>query len=96
MTNINRHAALCDELHALYERKNADYGDSFHQTWLEEGAAMARIRLSDKLSRFKSLTRNNAQSVNDESVRDTLIDLANYAIMTVMELDEEKAYGKPP
>lgn len=90
MTNLERHAALCGELHALYERKNADYGDSFHKTWLEEGAAMARIRLSDKLNRFKSLTRGNAQSVHDESVRDTLIDLANYAIMTVAELDAEK------
>lgn len=28
--------------------------------------------------------------VNDESVRDTLIDLANYAIMTVMEIDRDK------
>lgn len=89
MTNIERHAALCDELHALYEKKNADYGDSFHKTWVEEGAAMARIRLSDKLNRFKTLTRNSGQSVNDESVRDTLIDLANYAIMTVMELNAE-------
>lgn len=89
MTNIERHAALCGEIHALYEKKNADYGDSFHKTWVEEGAAMARIRLSDKLNRFKTLTRNSGQSVNDESVRDTLIDLANYAIMTVMELNAE-------
>lgn len=96
MTTVERHAALCDELHTLYERKNADYGDSFHETWLEEGAAMARIRLSDKLKRFKTLTRNNAQAVHDESVRDTLMDLANYAIMTVMELDAENAREKPP
>lgn len=85
------HEAICEELNALYERKNRDYGDSFHLSYLEEGMAMARIRLGDKLNRFKQLTRQPAgQQVNDESVRDTLIDLANYAIMTVMEMDAAK------
>lgn len=88
--NVQRHESICRELNALYARKNADYGDSFHKTFLEEGMAMARIRLSDKLERFKRLTKSNEQHVQDESVRDTLIDLANYAIMTVMELDGEK------
>lgn len=88
--NVQKHESICRELSALYARKNADYGDSFHKTFLEEGMAMARIRLSDKLERFKRLTRSNEQHVQNESVRDTLIDLANYAIMTVMELDGEK------
>lgn len=88
--NVSRHQAVCNELNALYEKKNKDYGDSFHTSFIEEGLAMARIRLSDKLSRFKNLTKSkDGQAVNDESVRDTLIDLANYAIMTVMELDEQ-------
>lgn len=86
---VSRHNYICKELNALYAQKNHDYGDSFHQTFLDEGMAMARIRLGDKLSRFKTLTKNAEQQVNDESVRDTLIDLANYAIMTVMELDIE-------
>lgn len=85
--NVQRHKSICHELNALYARKNADYGDSFHKTYVEEGMAMARIRLSDKLERFKQLTRSNEQNVHDESMRDTLIDLANYAILTVMELD---------
>lgn len=85
--NVKKHENICCELNALYARKNADYGDSFHKTYVEEGMAMARIRLSDKLERFKRLTRSNEQHVQDESVRDTLIDLANYAILTVMELD---------
>lgn len=88
--NVQRHESICRELNALYVRKNADYGDSFHKTYVDEGMAMARIRLSDKLERFKRLTKSNEQHVQDESVRDTLIDLANYAIMTVMELDGEK------
>lgn len=84
-----QHMAICKELNELYTRKNHDYGDSFHQSFLEEGMAMARIRLGDKMNRFKSLTKSEKQEVKDESVRDTLIDLANYAIMTVMEMDGE-------
>ncbi len=83
--------ALCQELNDIYTKKNHDYGDSFHTTYLEEGMAMPRIRLSDKLNRFKSLTKSKdvTRQVNDESIRDTLLDLANYALMTVLELDEE-------
>lgn len=85
---LTRHEQICDEIKALYKRKNADYGDSFHETFIEEGMAMPRIRLTDKLERFKKLTKSGEQSVNDESIRDTLIDLANYAIMTILELEE--------
>lgn len=86
---VARHRKIVMGLNELYAKKNADYGDSFHETFKEEGMAMARIRLSDKLNRFKSLTRGNSQQVNDESIRDTLLDLANYAIMTVIELDRQ-------
>lgn len=89
MNNVECHALVCEELNKLYQRKNADYGDSFHKTFLEEGMAMSRIRLTDKLERFKRLSRSNEQNVKDESIRDTLIDLANYAIMTILELDGE-------
>ena len=50
---------------------------------------MPRIRLGDKFNRFKNLSRNTTQEVNDESLRDTLIDLANYAIMTILEMENE-------
>ena len=89
--NVMKHAEICVDLNRLYEKKNRDYGDSFHKTYLEESMAMARIRLTDKLERFKKLTREGGQEVKDESIRDTLIDLANYAIMTVMEMDRESA-----
>ena len=87
-TKTERHSDICKEINALYARKNHD---SFHQTFTEEGMAMPRIRLGDKLARFKSLTKSGVQEVKDESIRDTLIDLANYAIMTVLELDDLKA-----
>ena len=88
---LRRHADICAELHAIYDRKNHDYGDSFHLSYLEEGLAMPRIRLGDKLNRFKMLSRNlDSQKVKDESIRDTLLDLANYAIMTVLEMESDK------
>ena len=66
-----------------------------NRTFVEEGLAMTRIRLGDKFSRFKTLSRLSAndagqQRVTDESIRDTLMDLANYAIMTILEMDMEK------
>lgn len=89
---VLRHKEICDGLNELYARKNHDYGDSFHTTFVEEGLAMARIRLGDKFFRFKTLSRlscndRDQQQVTDESIRDTLLDLANYAIMTVLEMD---------
>ena len=88
-SKIEKHLEICNELNALYAKKNHDYGDSFHLSFIEEGMAMARIRLGDKLNRFKTLSRSTKQEVNDESIRDTLIDLANYAIMTILEMENE-------
>ena len=87
-TEEDNHWELCRELQELYHRKNLDYGDSFHLSFLEEGLAMPRIRLGDKYLRFKTLTSGEKQRVSDESIRDMLIDLANYSIMTIMELDQ--------
>lgn len=86
---LTKHRQICTELSALYEMKNRDYGDAFHLSYQEEGLAMPRIRLGDKFNRFKNLSKNpEAQAVNGESIRDTLLDLANYAIMTIMELED--------
>lgn len=85
MGKSNLHKQICEELTDLYRRKNHDYGDSFHLTFEKWGLPMAAIRLSDKMQRFETLIRSENQV--DESIRDTLIDLANYAIMTVIELD---------
>eukprot|EP01047_Picozoa_sp_COSAG01_P008369 COSAG01_NODE_330_length_18723_cov_96.763155_8_plen_85_part_00 len=70
----------------LFCRKNADYGDSF----AEYGAVGTIIRIGDKISRLAKVTRSGVNFVKDETVRDTLIDLHNYAAMAVMLLDEEK------
>ena len=87
MNKVTHHCDVCESLNALYNRKNTDYGDSFSKSFKEYGLTMACIRLEDKLNRLKALTKNEAQ-VKDESITDTLMDLANYAIMTIMELED--------
>lgn len=86
MNKVKAHEAICNSLTNLYERKNHDYGDSFAKSFAEYGMAMPCIRLEDKLNRLKALNRNKQQMVADERMEDTLMDLANYAIMTLVEM----------
>lgn len=88
---VEAHSEICDYLNNLYASKNADYGNAFGDTFKELGIVSAITRITDKTNRLKSLCKPGAdQQVNDESVRDTLLDLANYAIMTVIEMDNER------
>lgn len=78
------------ELHkkqqALFELKNRKYNDSFGKTFKEYGNSVLCIRLDDKLGRLKSLLLKDEEGTDDESVLDTLQDLANYANMAIIEL----------
>ena len=92
---VLKHKEICDGLNELYARKNHDYGDSFHTTFVEEGLAMARIRLGDKFSRFKTLSRLSCNDRDQQQVTDE-------SIMTVLEMDTPDeshatlyAYDKP-
>lgn len=80
---------LLDQIKDTHERKNHDYGDSFTKSMNEFGMTAAAIRLTDKLSRFKALINSEAK-VKDESIEDTLLDMASYAIMTVEYLKKKK------
>lgn len=71
----------------LYSKKNHDYGDAFGQTFAELGVISAITRISDKTNRLKSLATKD-QRVDDERIEDTLMDLANYAVMTLVELQD--------
>ena len=70
----------------LFERKNKDYGNAF----ADYGPVGVLVRMGDKIRRLQSISNSGIQLVNDESLRDTLIDLHNYSAMAVMLLDEEK------
>jgi hypothetical protein len=86
MDKAIKHQNICTKLNELYKRKNKDYGDSFGKSFKEYGPTMSAIRLEDKLNRFKALIKQDAE-VKDESVIDTLMDLANYSIMTIIEME---------
>tara|TARA_B110000305_G_C19412918_1_gene626438 strand:+ start:150 stop:653 length:504 start_codon:yes stop_codon:yes gene_type:complete len=69
----------------LFSKKNADYGDAF----ADYGPVGVIVRMGDKIRRLQNITKNSVSFVKDESMRDTLIDLHNYAAMAVMLIDEE-------
>jgi hypothetical protein len=69
----------------LFRKKNADYGDAFAKF----GPVGVIVRMEDKIQRFVSITNSGVNLVNNESLRDTLIDLHNYAAMAIMLMDEK-------
>ncbi len=74
----------------LFSKKNIDYGDAF----ATYGTVGVIVRLGDKIQRLSAITKNSVHLVEDEKIRDTLIDLHNYAAMAVMLLDENKTLIK--
>ena len=80
--------AITDELKDTYIKKNHDYGNSFDKSIDKFGLTAAVVRMSDKMERLSSLLNKDAKV--DESIRDTVMDLANYCIMTAMYLDNKK------
>ena len=89
------HKELCDKLNKTYESKNHDYGNSFGETFNKLGIISAVTRISDKYNRLVSLSMlpDEERKVKDESITDTLLDMANYCIMTVIELEKEKLHN---
>lgn len=90
MSKIELHKQITTQLSNLYEAKNNDYGDSVSDTYQKYGMTSFLVRMEDKINRVRSLTQNNNQKVLDEKIEDTLLDLANYAIIAVIELNEER------
>ena len=88
---VVKHKKICEKLNKIYEKKNHDYGDSFGETYNELGIISCVTRMNDKMNRLKTLVKTDNQ-VEDESISDTLLDLANYAVMTYMCL--QKGDGK--
>ena len=91
MDKIQIHKDICKELNEIFEKKQHDYGDSFGQTFDKLGIISAVTRISDKYNRLVSLCTKpeEERKVKDESITDTLLDLANYCIMTVIEMHKE-------
>ena len=82
---------ITDEMVKLYEKKSSDYGNSTHDTYMKYGAAAYLVRMEDKINRVRSLTQNNNQKAEDEKIHDSLVDLANYSILMLLELEGGKS-----
>jgi hypothetical protein len=69
----------------LFTKKNIDYGDAF----AKYGVIGVLMRIEDKIQRSLSITKNGVNLINDEGIKDTLLDLHNYAAMALMLLEEK-------
>jgi hypothetical protein len=88
-TRIEKHKKICEKLNQIYQAKNKDYGNSFSEMYKKLGIISAVTRIGDKYHRLENLCNKpeSERQIKDESIKDTLMDLANYAIMTIIELE---------
>ena len=80
MDRVEQMKHIQQEALELFIKKNADYGDAFATF----GTIGVLVRIEDKIKRCISISSKNVQLVDDETLRDTLIDLHNYAAMALM------------
>lgn len=85
-SSIEKYQDIQAEALELFKKKNTDYGDGFKKY----GPVGVLIRIGDKINRLQSITNNGIQLVETESLRDTLIDLHNYAALALICMDEKK------
>lgn len=85
--NVQQFMDITTDMTKTYEAKNHDYGNSFDNSLNKFGLIASIVRMSDKMNRLETLVAKKAQ-VKDESIKDTLLDLANYSVMTVMWLNK--------
>ena len=96
MNKIEKHEQICNEIHEMYIKKNADYGDSVGELYAKLGDVSFLTRISDKYHRLMNLMCDSdgykRKDINYESVDDTIQDLANYCIIWLMEREMKKEY----
>ena len=84
------HKKLCDLMHEIYIKKNSDYRNSFSDLYDEYGSIISEIHIREKFDRFKQLRTNESQV--GESIEDTLMDMANYCLLTLLEMKKLNSY----
>ena len=87
--NAQKFMDITNQMIKTYVAKNHDYGNSFDKSLDEFGVDASLVRMNDKMNRLKTLSKNESK-VKDESIKDTLLDLANYCIMTYMWLTNKE------
>lgn len=91
---VEQHLIICNKLNQIYEQKNKAYGNSFGETYDKLGIISAVTRISDKYNRLVNLATHSDINKGDEAIEDTLLDMANYCIMTYMEIKKENINDK--
>ena len=91
-SDADRFKEITDKMSDTYKRKNSDYGNSFSKLFEECGMTYAYGHLAEKVERINSLRKNDAK-VQGESMIDSLYDLANYSILTIIEIEKRKEHG---
>lgn len=86
----SKFADVLSEMFNTYKKKNADYGNSFSETIQEFGYIPAVARINDKFKRVKKMVKGQEMNIKDESLRDNLMDIACYCVLTIVELDNQK------
>ncbi|HCX39623.1 MAG TPA: DUF1599 domain-containing protein [Lactobacillus acetotolerans] len=87
-TTDNPFKEYTDHLADVLQSKNIAYGDSFTKSVDEDGLLVLKIRLGDKFNRVSSLIKKGELKENDESLADTLLDMARYSILGLKYLKE--------
>jgi hypothetical protein len=87
MDKYQKHMEICKKLNQVYIDKNTAYGDAFSKSFKKRGIITAFTRMEDKWNRFEALIEG-VENNTDESLKDTLEDLANYCIMTLIEMEK--------
>lgn len=77
---------IADKLLKIYEEKNKKYGNSFHDLYIDLGPISAITQILHKSNRLKYLVKHG----KIEEIKDTLIDLANYSMMTLKEIEDRE------
>ena len=85
MDRVEQYKAIHNEAMDLFKKKNKDYGEAFANF----GPVGVIVRMGDKINRLSSVTGSSVSLIKTETIRDTLIDLHNYAAMAIMLMDEK-------
>ena len=87
MDRLGIYQHLLANLEETYKNKNNDYGNSVADTYEKFGNLSFLVRITDKYNRLLTLCNPNApeQKVKDEAIEDTILDLANYCLLWLVE-----------
>lgn len=92
MDIIEKHKQLCDKIHKICSDKNKDYGNSASELFEKFGLISYVVRINDKVNRINNLMKHDPL-VKDEKIEDTLMDLANYCLLALADLELTKEKG---